>query len=688
MAPKAGTLAPPASTLPAPPQLPGDPDDRAAALAALADDELAALEADLIRYFEENATAARSSEDVAQLAAVTEAAQSVRSVRDERAAAVDEVQGQVAELAAQLQAATAATADPDPDGDPADGDPPAEEPDGDTAPGQGDPPAQEPPATTGVPVPEAVPGTSPAAPTPPANPETGEAPAPTARAASGNGYAATLAEIAARMPIDRQPRPEPTEGRVTITASMDVPGHAAGQRLNSIQDIARALIEKHHVLGLGRGGPDDNVPVVRFSLDYPDSRFLSSQETMKAIQAKVDALPRRGQALTAAGGLCAPTAGYYDQMVIAGSMTPVIDALANFGADRGGIRFNPPPKLPQITSGVGYMTAAQDAGQGGAFADAATTNTSTTITSATAGFTFSDIGRPISGAGIPANTTIAGVTNPTTAILSQAATATATGVAITITRAYKPTFVVTCPGIVETVVMSVFTSWQFGVFLGRSFPEQVEAWTQLFLALTARTRETLMLDAIAANSTATTAAGLVGGGREIIARSAQAATGYRSRNRMDDDAPLDLLVPAWVPRMMASDFTRSPATDPEIIGMQKSRAEMYLRNLGIRPVWYLDSKTGGNQVFAAQSAGVLNQYPATCLTYMFSPGSFLHLDAGTLDLGLIRDSALAERNNMRMFSETFENVAYVGVESLEISMALQPTGAAANGVAVASPIIT
>lgn len=66
--------------------------------------------------------------------------------------------------------------------------------------------------------------------------------------------------------------------------------------------------------------------------------------------------------------------------------------------------------------------------------DAATTASSTTVTSATAAFSTADVGVLVTGAGIPSLATISSVTNATTAILSAAATATATGVALTITN--------------------------------------------------------------------------------------------------------------------------------------------------------------------------------------------------------------------------------------------------------------
>lgn len=59
-------------------------------------------------------------------------------------------------------------------------------------------------------------------------------------------------------------------------------------------------------------------------------------------------------------------------------------------------------------------------------------NSTTTLTSATGSFTSSDVGRNISGTGIPANTSVSSVTNSTTVIISAAATATATGVTVTV----------------------------------------------------------------------------------------------------------------------------------------------------------------------------------------------------------------------------------------------------------------
>jgi hypothetical protein len=71
--------------------------------------------------------------------------------------------------------------------------------------------------------------------------------------------------------------------------------------------------------------------------------------------------------------------------------------------------------------------------------DGVTTSTSATVTSATANFTTNDIGRTISGAGIPANSTIITINSGTSVVISANATATATAVSLTISGGGLPT---------------------------------------------------------------------------------------------------------------------------------------------------------------------------------------------------------------------------------------------------------
>ena len=86
-----------------------------------------------------------------------------------------------------------------------------------------------------------------------------------------------------------------------------------------------------------------------------------------------------------------------------------------------------------------------EAGETRTVADAVTTDTDETLTSATAAFVAADVGRRIVGVGIPDGTTIASVTSATEIEMSAAATVTDTGVTIVIDDTQVPTASVGMP---------------------------------------------------------------------------------------------------------------------------------------------------------------------------------------------------------------------------------------------------
>ena len=100
----------------------------------------------------------------------------------------------------------------------------------------------------------------------------------------------------------------------------------------------------------------------------------------------------------------------------------------------------------------------------------------------------------------------------------------------------------------------------------------------------------------------------------------------------------------------------------------------YLAARGVVVSYSLDQ-----DVYGAQGAGsALLEFADSFTWYLFAEGTFLFLDGGTLDLGIIRDSSLVGSNDYKMFVETFEGVAKVGVEGLAITSTI-----AVNGVAAA-----
>ena len=228
----------------------------------------------------------------------------------------------------------------------------------------------------------------------------------------------------------------------------------------------------------------------------------------------------------------------------------------------------------------------------------------------------------------------------------------------------------------ETTVSTdaVTLQLQFGNLLSRAYPELIARHNELGLIQHAREAEGNLMAKIGAASTAVTSTSVIGMGRDFLVQLGRAAAAYRSRHRLDADAPLRAIIPAWVKDAMAADLTLQMPGDSTLNAY--AEIDAYIASRGIITTYALDT-AGGASYFAAQSSGAMNEFPDTFVWYLFSEGSFLFLDGGTLDLGVIRDSTLVGTNDYKMFVETFENVALVGVESLQVTSTINVNGVAA-----------
>lgn len=571
------------------------------ALAALSDEEIGALHGELDAYLAELRTTATGPEGVAAVTAIVNGMLALREIAAERLAATPDDGDPDADIAAAL-ALLDAPADP-----PAVADPPASDPA--PAPASGD--AATPPQTfviTDEQLRLIVHGPVEA----PAAPVTADG------APGGQGL---------------EPLPTPTRGSTTtrtafaairpgtvITAAGDVPDFTSGSEMDGVLDVARALVNKREAIGQpGRMSGQTLDRVARFQAEWPEERHLRKGDSALVVGQKVDAVASH-EAIVASGGLCAPVQPYYEIMTLAQASRPVRDSLASFMADRGGIRFVPPPQFADAAGSVGFITAAVDA--------AALGGNSGQISAAT-----------------------------------------------------KPCIHASCPTQVEVDLAAVTRCLEFGNLTTRAYPEQVVAWVALAMAQHARKGETALLDGISANSTQVTAARVVGAARDIIAGVVKAAAYYRNHNRMDADATLRVLMPAWVIDLMVADLTHGSGYETEFFAMARREIEDALGELDINVTFYLDSGTGKGQLFnsgAVQAAGALTTFPTAVVWYLFAEGSFLFLDGGTLDFGIVRDSALNALNNYRMFAESFEAVTFVGVESLEVTQTVIADGTAAG----------
>jgi hypothetical protein len=212
---------------------------------------------------------------------------------------------------------------------------------------------------------------------------------------------------------------------------------------------------------------------------------------------------------------------------------------------------------------------------------------------------------------------------------------------------------------------------QFGNLMTRAYPELIARHNELALVQHAREAEQNIASKIGNASTAVTTTSLIGFGRDFLVQIRRAAVAYRSRHRIDPKTQLKAMIPMWVYDAMAADLTLSMPGDGTL-SVSEGEINGYLANSNVTLVASPDLTP-----FGSQGASALLEWPDSFVWYLFAEGSFLFLDGGTLDLGIIRDSTLVGTNDYKMFVETFENVAFVGIESLKITSTISVNGVAA-----------
>ena len=224
----------------------------------------------------------------------------------------------------------------------------------------------------------------------------------------------------------------------------------------------------------------------------------------------------------------------------------------------------------------------------------------------------------------------------------------------------------------ETTVATdaVTLQLQFGNLMTRAYPELIARHNELGLIQHAREAEQYLLSKMSDASTAITSTSLIGFGRDYLVQVGRAAAAYRSRHRLAVDMPLRVFAPSWIKDAMAADLAIAAPGDSTLNAY--AEIDGYLASRGVNITY-----TPDQNVFPAASAGAMAEFPDSFVWYIFAEGTFLFLDGGTLDLGIIRDSTLVGTNDYKMFVETFEGLAKVGVESIKVTSTINVNGVAA-----------
>jgi hypothetical protein len=224
-----------------------------------------------------------------------------------------------------------------------------------------------------------------------------------------------------------------------------------------------------------------------------------------------------------------------------------------------------------------------------------------------------------------------------------------------------------CPDEIEAKVDAIVQCITVGNFQAKFNPEFWRSRLDLLMVEHDRIAEQTLFAQMQASAANVTVANTVGGtAKQALRALDRAAAGLRSRHRLNTTTQLDFIAPAWLRDALRSSITNS-ADDLDEYATADSILNGFFNAQNIDPIWSNDL-----QVFAAQGAGALTDFPATATTLLYPEGTFLFLDGGTLDLGIeITDSTLNATNDRQAFAETFEQAAFRGCEAIELILPVE-----------------
>lgn len=453
----------------------------------------------------------------------------------------------------------------------------------------------------------------------------------------GAQHAANNARPAVARPAGRRPpggqlaqrnRPEtpsPTQVRpAALVAAAQHPTLAQGAVIDDMGVLARSVFDAYRS-GIGPGRTN----IARTVRDFPEDRILSgdAEGNSRRLGAVLDAPagllgPR---ALVAAGGLCAPAQVEYEVPVIGDTGRPVRDFLTDFHADRGAVKWRDPISPAQLDDSAGVWTMGMDA------ANAASREAGD---------------------------------DPVVPV--------------------KVCATVDCPDEETHELRAVWSCVEFRNVTARFDPEGTAATIRAAQIVWARRAENLLLADIEAFCNVVLWSKKLGAVRDFLAMLDHLRSYSEQIDRVAEGVRFRVLAPRWLRRQMVLDVTRMTHTSNfDSLRIADAILTRWLDDAGASCGWYWDGLSAaaapgggftppaappnfnpaGNQFYTPLSgaaflpggAGLpIPKFPDKAAVYVYYEGDVLMGDGGTLDLGLVRDSALNASNAYLMFHESWE----------------------------------
>jgi len=425
------------------------------------------------------------------------------------------------------------------------------------------------------------------------------------------------------------PQPKTPQTKLSITASVDIPGVAPGNNITTLNSLGEAFSRKARAVPVTRSGSTDNghtVATIRNSFEHTVDDRTSPAQVEELFNHLLR--PELKNSLVAGGGWCAPSEIRYDFFNIA-CEDGLID-LPTFGVTRGGIRF---PVSPSLADAIGDNA-------------------------------FGGFAVPFSNASVPFLWTEADDI------------ATVTG------SPNKPCMRVPCPDFDEERLECYGICLTAGNLTDDAYPEATQNTLRLLMSAHAHAMNARLIALMVAQSSAPIATGEFAGGgtpatakpayQQILSGLALGATDYRSRFGMCIDDVIEIVAPYWLRDVIRADLAWRTGVD--LLSVSDEMINGFFADRNLRVQWVNDWQVRGAGQFG--NATPMTAWPTTVDVMMYAAGTFLHGNGMSLDLGVIRDSVLnAENDFTAAWSEECHLIARVGHESRQYRITFSVMGA-------------
>lgn len=433
------------------------------------------------------------------------------------------------------------------------------------------------------------------------------------REKGARGLNVPLSEVALR-------QKEPLTGRVigrrddsVLVASADIPGTPVGAKLDDMDALVAAMIEKARGLPvLSRGDDTTRYPIASLQRNFRHTL------TPNASPSDIDAIMKDVtdvDSLVAAGGWCSPSEISYDFYNIV-AVDGILD-LPTVGINRGGMRFPVSPSFGDLVGNAAMWSWSET----------------------------QDIAA-ITGTAQSGTKTCARV--PCPSFLEE--------------RLGCDGLCLTVGNLTEDAYPELIANHTRLLFAAHAHKMNAKRILQI------RTASTILVSGGGA-------VGGVGAGvvSPVLGTIESSAIDYREKYAMADGAILEVILPRWLRAVMRADLRRRTRENSSFLSFTDAQLMSLFDAIGVRIQWVGDWQTRSAGYFG--NATPLFAWPTTVEFMMYAPGTFVLGQGLRLDLGIIRDSVLNSTNDHTAeWMEECWLIAKIGHESRRGVINICPDG--------------